>query len=73
MKLDGTSRYKLCKKENNMITLLTMIRGYCCQFDALKDEYLAIVVTIKNLLLGGTIINLANFFSLYHFFIHKWC
>ena len=27
-----------------------MIRGYCCQFDVLKDEYVAIVAAIKNLL-----------------------
>jgi hypothetical protein len=49
VKLEGTSSYKLCKKENNMITLLT-IRGYCCQFDALNNEYIAIVAAIKNLL-----------------------
>jgi hypothetical protein len=27
VKLEGTSGYKLCKKENTVITLLTMIRG----------------------------------------------
>jgi hypothetical protein len=47
VKLEGTSGYKLCKKENNVIALLTMISGYCCQFDALKDEYVAIVAAIK--------------------------
>jgi hypothetical protein len=51
VKLEGTSGYKLCKKENNMIALLLMIRGYYCQFDALnKNEYVAIVAAIKNLL-----------------------
>jgi hypothetical protein len=50
VKLEGTSGYKLCKKENNVIMLLTMIRGYCCQFDALNNEYVAIVTAMKNLL-----------------------
>ena len=27
-----------------------MIRGYCCQFDTLNDEYVSIVGAIKNLL-----------------------
>ena len=26
-----------------------MIRGYCCQFDLLSNEYMAIVAAIKNL------------------------
>jgi hypothetical protein len=30
LKLEGTSGYKLCKKEIKVIVLLTMIRGYCC-------------------------------------------
>ncbi len=50
VKVEGTSGYKLCKKENNVIAVLTMIRGYCCQFDALNNEYVAIVTAIKNLL-----------------------
>jgi hypothetical protein len=33
-----------------VIALLTMIRGYCCQFDALNDDYIAIVAAIRNLL-----------------------
>jgi hypothetical protein len=34
-----------------MVLLLSMIRGYCCQFDTLNDEYMAIIVgAIKNLL-----------------------
>jgi hypothetical protein len=32
-----------------MAKLLVMIRGYCCQFDLLSDEYMAIVEAIKNL------------------------
>ncbi len=32
-----------------MDKLLTMIRGYCCQFDLLSDEYMAIMAAIKNL------------------------
>ncbi len=32
VKLKWTSRYKACKKYNNLILLLVMIRGYCCQF-----------------------------------------
>ncbi len=27
-----------------------MIRGYCCQFDLLSNEYMAIVAATKNLL-----------------------
>jgi hypothetical protein len=49
VKLEGMSGYELCKKENNVIALLTMIRGYCCQFDTLNNEYVAIVTGIKNL------------------------
>jgi len=26
-----------------------MIRGYCCQFDLLSNEYMVIVVAIRNL------------------------
>ncbi len=33
-----------------MAKLLTMIQGYCCQFDVLNDKYMAIVAAIKNLL-----------------------
>jgi hypothetical protein len=29
--------------------LLVMIRGYCCQFDLLSNEYMAIVAAINNL------------------------
>jgi hypothetical protein len=50
MKLEGMSGYELCKKENNVIALLTMIRGYCCQLNALNNKYVAIVAAIKNLL-----------------------
>jgi hypothetical protein len=50
VKLEGTSGCELCKKENNVIALLIMIRGYCCQFDALNNEYVAIVAAIKILL-----------------------
>ncbi len=32
-----------------MAKLLIMIRGYCCQFDLLSNEYMAIVAVIKNL------------------------
>jgi hypothetical protein len=50
VKLEGTSGYELCKKENKVIVLLTMIRGHCCQFDALNNEYVDIVMAVKNLL-----------------------
>ncbi len=33
-----------------MAKLLMMIFGYCCQFDLLNDEYMAITAAIKNLL-----------------------
>ncbi len=50
VKLEGTSGYELCKKENNVIALPTMRRGYCCQFNALSNGCVAIVAAIKNLL-----------------------
>jgi hypothetical protein len=50
VKLEGTSGYEASKRDNNLISLLAMIRGYCCQFDALNDEYVAIGMAIKNLL-----------------------
>ena len=48
-KLEGASGYESCKKDNDVVSLLTMIRGYCCQFDTLNDEYVSIVGAIKNL------------------------
>jgi hypothetical protein len=33
-----------------VVSLLSMIQGYCCQFDTLNDEYMSIVGAIKNLL-----------------------
>ncbi len=47
-KLKGTQGYDTAKSGNNMAKLLTKICGYCCQFDLLSDEYMAIVVAIKN-------------------------
>jgi hypothetical protein len=32
-----------------VIKLLTIIRGYCCQFDTLNNEYMSIVKSLKNL------------------------
>ena len=34
IKLKGKSRYDKAKAVNNVVKLLIMIRGYCCQFDA---------------------------------------
>jgi hypothetical protein len=48
-KLEGTEGYDGTKSTNDVAKLLTMIRGYCCQFDLLSDEYMAIVAAIKNL------------------------
>jgi hypothetical protein len=48
-KLDGTIGYEAARNNNDVIKLLTMIRGYCCQFDALSDEYMGIVKSLKNL------------------------
>ncbi len=48
-KLDATDGYSGAKSTNNVAKLLTMIQGYCCQFDLLNDEYMAIVAAIKNL------------------------
>ncbi len=49
-KLEGTADYNTCKNTNDVMSLLSMIRGYCCQFDTLNDEYMSIVGAIKNLL-----------------------
>jgi hypothetical protein len=48
-KLKGTSRYDKAKAGNNVIKLLSIIRGYCCQFDTFNDEYMSIVKSLKNL------------------------
>jgi hypothetical protein len=48
-KLKGTEGYNGAKSTNDVAKLLIMIRGYCCQFDLLSNEYMAIVVAIKNL------------------------
>ncbi len=48
-KLEGTEGYDDAKRTNNVAKLLIMIRGYCCQFDLLSNEYMAIVAAIKNL------------------------
>jgi hypothetical protein len=48
-KLEATDGYSGAKS-TDVAKLLTMIRGYCCQFDILNDEYMAIVAAIKNLL-----------------------
>ena len=48
-KLKGTSSYDNAKSSNYIIKLLTIIRGYCCQFDTLNDEYMPIVKSLKNL------------------------
>jgi len=48
-KLEGTEGYDGAKSTNDVANLLSMIHGYCCQFDLLSDEYMAIVVAIKNL------------------------
>jgi hypothetical protein len=48
-KLKGTSGYDKAKAGNDVIKLLTIIRGYCCQCDTLNDEYMSIVNRLKNL------------------------
>ncbi len=47
-KLEGTEGYDDTKRTNNVAKHLIMIRGYCCQFDLLSNEYMAIVAVIKN-------------------------
>ncbi len=49
-KLEGTQGYNTAKNGNNVAKLLMMIHGYCCQFDLLSNEYMAIVAAIKNYL-----------------------
>jgi hypothetical protein len=44
----GTIRYDQAKKQKTT-WLLVMIRGYCCQFIMLNNEYLSIVGALKNL------------------------
>jgi hypothetical protein len=48
-KLEGTEGYDRAKNTNDVAKRLTMICGYCCQFDLLSDEHMAIVAAIKNL------------------------
>jgi hypothetical protein len=48
-KLEGTDGYNGAKRTNNVAKLITMIQGYCCQFDILNNVYIAIVPAIKNL------------------------
>jgi hypothetical protein len=48
-KLKGTQCYDTAKIGNDVAKLLTMICGYCCQFNLLSNKYMAIVVAIKNL------------------------
>jgi hypothetical protein len=48
-KLEGTSGYDKAKADTNMVKLLIMIRGYCCQFDTLNNQYMSIVKLLKNL------------------------
>ena len=42
-KLEGTSSYDNAKADKDVVKLPTMIRGYCCQFDTLNDEYMLIL------------------------------
>ena len=49
-KLEGTVNNNACKNTNDTVLLLSMIQGYCCQFDSLNDEYMSIVGAVKNLL-----------------------
>ena len=48
-KLEGTSGYDKAKADNNVVKLLIMIRGYCCQFDTLNNKYMLILKSLKNL------------------------
>ncbi len=48
-KLEETQDYDTAKSGNNVAKLMTMIRGYCCQFNLPSNEYMAIVAAIKNL------------------------
>ncbi len=50
IKLEGMVDYDGCKKTNDVVLLLSMMQGYCCQFDILNDEHMLIVGAIKNLL-----------------------
>ncbi len=46
----GTVNYNACKNTIDVVSLLSMIQGNCCQFDTLNAEYMLIVGAIKNLL-----------------------
>ncbi len=48
-KLKRMQGYDTAKSGNNVVKLLTIICGYCCQFDLLSNKYMAIVAAIKNL------------------------
>ncbi len=47
--LKGMKGYNGAKSANNVTKLLTMIQGYCCQFDMVSNEYMVIIAAIKNL------------------------
>jgi hypothetical protein len=48
-KLEGLDGYVDMKRTNDGPKLLTIIRGYCCQFDLPSNGYIAIMAAIKNL------------------------
>jgi hypothetical protein len=48
-RIEGTAGYDKAKNNNNVVNLLAMIHGYCCQFDTLNDEYFGLVKVFKNL------------------------
>jgi hypothetical protein len=47
-KLKGNDGYNGAKSTNNVAKLLTIIQGYCCQFNILNNKYIGIVTAIKN-------------------------
>ncbi len=48
-KLKATDGYSGAKSTNDVAKLLTLIQGYCCQFDISNDKYMAIVANTGEL------------------------
>ena len=49
--LEGAPGYAFAQADDNIITLISLIQGFCCHFDQQSQAYMAIVETFKNLCL----------------------
>ena len=49
--LEGAPKYAAARADDDIITLISLIQGYCCRFDQQSQAYMAIAETFKNLCL----------------------